>query len=93
MTTEPNQWDAAVFELLWRSNIETLPRLIREPGLPVRALHSIPGKHWADGRARVVLGVETPLPEGDVPDLVAMLATMDTATATGEPPALAGGAS
>ncbi len=90
--TEPTPADDAVFLLLWRSTIETLPRLIREPKLPPHALMTIPGQHWADGRARALLGADTALPDDDVADIVAMLVTKDSDDATGEPPALAEGA-
>lgn len=47
--------DDATFTWLWRSNIETLPRVIREPLMPRRGVYSIPGKHWGDGCARVLV--------------------------------------
>jgi len=86
---EPNPMDAAVVALLFQSLIETLPRIVREPGLPPRALMIVPGQHWGDGRARAILGTETPLPDEDVAGIVTDLATKDIDSATGAPPALA----
>lgn len=53
--TQPTPLDDALFLWVWRSNVEELPRVIREPLMPLRGAAVTHGKVWADGRARLIV--------------------------------------